>query len=182
MCKEAKEIYLNDKCKMIQELDERHNPIMYKIIKEMQPNNRNELNAVKDKDDRLLSRKEDILQRFAEYIEELYEDNREQTPELDRDELQKAESMNPIGEEEIRDIIRELNSNKAVGVDEIPAEMLKCLGEKGITLITKMINKIYKTGEIPEDFRNSIFIPIPKLKYRGLFNPKGRHANELKLD
>ena len=164
MCKEAKEIYLNDKCKMIQELDERHNPLMYKIIKEMQPNSRNEMNVVKDKNDRLLSRKEDILQRFAEYIEELYDDNREQTPELDQDELQRAESMNPIGETEVRDIIGELNNGKAVGVDEIPAEMLKCLGEAGVTLITKIINRIYKTGEIPDDFKNSIFIPIPKLK------------------
>ena len=35
MCKEAKERFFNDKCKRIQELDERHNPRMYKIIKEM---------------------------------------------------------------------------------------------------------------------------------------------------
>ena len=36
-CKEAKERFYNEKCKKIQELDERHNPLMYKIVKEMQP-------------------------------------------------------------------------------------------------------------------------------------------------
>ena len=44
MCKEAKERFFNDKCKRIQELDERHNPLMYKIIKEMQPNSKREMN------------------------------------------------------------------------------------------------------------------------------------------
>ena len=162
MCKEAKEGFLNDKCNKIQELDERHNPLMYKIIKEMQSSNRKEINTIRDEHGRLLTRKEDVIKRFADYIEELYDDNREQSPELDREELQKAESMNPIGEEEIRTIIGELRNGKANGMDEIPAEMLKCLGEKGIAMITKMINRIYITGEIPQDFKNSIFIPIPK--------------------
>ena len=164
MCKEAKERFYNEKCKKIQELDERHNPLMYKIVKEMQPGSRKEMNAIRAENGRLLTRKEDVLKRFAEYIEELYNDNREQSPELDQEELQKAKSMNPIGEEEVRTIIGELKKGKANGVDEIPTEMLKCLGEKGIAVITKMINKIYITGEIPQDFKNSIFIPIPKDK------------------
>src|SRR3989442_9477757 len=36
------------------------------------------------------------------------------------------------------------------------------MGEKGIQ-VTKLINKIYKSGYIPEDFRESIFVPIPKV-------------------
>ena len=164
MCKEAKERFYNEKCKKIQELDERHNPRMYKIVKEMQPGSRKEMNAIRAENGRLLTRKEDVLKIFAEYIEELYNDNRELSPELDQEELQKAKSMNPIEEEEVRTIIGELKEGKANGVDEIPTEMLKCLGEKGITFITKMINKIYITGEIPQDFKNSIFIPIPKDK------------------
>ena len=87
---------------------------MYKIIKEMQPNSKRELNAVRDKNDRLLSRKEDILLRFAEYIQELYDENREQNPELDQEELLRAENKNPIGEEEVRDIIKDMNNGKAI--------------------------------------------------------------------
>ena len=29
--------------------------------------------------------------------------------------------------------------------------------------MTRMTNKIYKSGYIPEDFRESVFIPIPKV-------------------
>ena len=164
MCRVAKERFLNDKCKKIQELDERHNPHMYKIINEMHPRSRGEINAIRDKNDRLLSTKEDILGRFTEYIEELYDDNRERIPELNGEELERAKNMNPIEETEVRSIIGEMNKGKAIGVDEIPAEMLKCIGAKGITLITKIINQIYKTGEIPQDFKKSIFIPIQKVK------------------
>ena len=37
------------------------------------------------------------------------------------------------------------------------------MGEKGIEIVTSLINKIYKSGCIPEDFRKSIFMPIPKV-------------------
>ena len=36
-------------------------------------------------------------------------------------------------------------------------------GEKGILIMTRLINKVYKSGYIPEDFRESIFVAIPKV-------------------
>ena len=30
-------------------------------------------------------------------------------------------------------------------------------------IMSRLINKIYKSGQIPEDFRKSIFVPVPKL-------------------
>ena len=35
--------------------------------------------------------------------------------------------------------------------------------EEGIETITRLINMIYKSGYIPEDFRKSIFVPLPKV-------------------
>src|SRR2546425_11607690 len=37
------------------------------------------------------------------------------------------------------------------------------MGEKGLQIMTRLINKIYKSGYIPEDFRESIFVSIPKV-------------------
>src|SRR5437867_5762978 len=37
------------------------------------------------------------------------------------------------------------------------------MGEKGIQIMTRLINKKYKSEYIPEDFRESIFVPIPKV-------------------
>src|SRR2546425_2139896 len=36
------------------------------------------------------------------------------------------------------------------------------MGERGLQ-ITRLINKIYQSGHIPEDLRESIFVPIPKV-------------------
>ena len=40
--------------------------------------------------------------------------------------------------------------------------LLQCLGD-GIEIICKLINKIYNSGCIPQDFCKSIFIPLPKI-------------------
>ena len=37
------------------------------------------------------------------------------------------------------------------------------MGEEGLEIITKMINMIYKSGHIPEDFRKSVFVTLPKI-------------------
>ncbi|CAF1635495.1 unnamed protein product, partial [Adineta ricciae] len=55
-----------------------------------------------------------------------------------------------------------MKTNKATGPDGISIEMIHCLDELGVKVMTKLINKIYDTGEIPEDLTKSIFIALPK--------------------
>ena len=68
-----------------------------------------------------------------------------------------------ISSDEISTVIKALPKEKACGKDNISAELLQCMGEEGLEIMTKLINKIYRSGVIPEDFRNSIFVPIPKV-------------------
>ena len=49
------------------------------------------------------------------------------------------------------------------GKDKIPIELLQCMEEEGIETITRLINMIYKSGYIPEDFRKYILVPLPKV-------------------
>src|SRR6267154_2267895 len=67
------------------------------------------------------------------------------------------------GSEEIDAVIKDLQKGKACGNDNISAELLHGMGEKGIEIMTILINKIYKSEYIPDDFRKSIFVPIPKV-------------------
>ncbi|CAF4923470.1 unnamed protein product, partial [Rotaria magnacalcarata] len=55
-----------------------------------------------------------------------------------------------------------MKTNKATGSDGISIEMIQCLDERGVDIMTKLINKIYDTGELPEDLTKSIFIALPK--------------------
>src|SRR5688572_6825753 len=68
-----------------------------------------------------------------------------------------------ISSEEIETVIKELPKGKACGSDNIAAELLQSMGERGMEVVSRLINKIYKSGQIPEDFRKSIFVPVPKI-------------------
>ena len=55
-----------------------------------------------------------------------------------------------------------LKNSKSTGVDQIPAEILKCLGEVGVTMIHDICNKIWDTGLWHSDWSRSVFIPLHK--------------------
>jgi len=58
--------------------------------------------------------------------------------------------------------IRKLRKNKAAGLNEIPAELLKQGGEPVAEVLTELFNHIWHAEEIPEEWREGIIIPLPK--------------------
>ena len=132
--------------------------MLYDKIKEFQPKAHKVMQRIKSKQGLLLHEKEEVLERWAEYVEELYEDASRGVADM-------GDLINEkyaISKEEVAEVISKLPKGKAVGEDNIPAESIKCVGEEGLEIITKLINLVYISGYIPEDFRKSIFIPIPK--------------------
>ena len=63
---------------------------------------------------------------------------------------------------EIKSVIKQLPKGKACGNDNIAAELLQGMGDKGMEIMTILINKIYRSGYIPEDFRKSILYRCQK--------------------
>src|SRR6218665_3004132 len=55
-----------------------------------------------------------------------------------------------------------MKNNKAQGFDNINAEILKSLGEKALKELIQLCQDIYRTGEWPEDFLQTILIPLKK--------------------
>ena len=93
--------------------------------------------------------KEEVLERWTEFVEELYSDpNR---GEADMGDL--VNEVYTISREEVETVIKELPKGKSCGSDDIAEELLQSMGERGIESITRLINNIYKSGYIPEDFR-----------------------------
>ncbi|XP_071950826.1 uncharacterized protein [Antedon mediterranea] len=73
------------------------------------------------------------------------------------------ESLGPIFlKDEITKGIKRQHERKAEGIDGIPAEMLKQLGEVATLELTKLSNKIYTQGKWPADFTKSVVIPLEK--------------------
>ena len=58
--------------------------------------------------------------------------------------------------------ISKMKEGKAVGVDEIPAEMLKSLGEKATQELCDICMDMYEEEKWPDDFTRTTMIPLPK--------------------
>jgi len=67
-------------------------------------------------------------------------------------------------EAEVRSALKKMKNGKAVGPDNLPIEVWKCLGEEGITFLCEMLNKICEEERIPKAWRKSTLIPIYKNK------------------
>ena len=52
--------------------------------------------------------------------------------------------------------------NKASGGDGIPAELLQILKEYAVKMLHSVCQQIWKTQQCPQDWKRSVFIPIPK--------------------
>ena len=56
-----------------------------------------------------------------------------------------------------------MKNGKAVGLDSIPIEVWKSLGEDGVWL-TDFFNVIFNTTKMPQEWRHSVIIPLYKNK------------------
>ncbi|KAK3545443.1 hypothetical protein QTP70_007704 [Hemibagrus guttatus] len=69
-----------------------------------------------------------------------------------------------------------MKSGKAVGPDDIPVEVWKCLGEAAVEFLASLFNRVLESERMPEEWRRSVLVPIFKNKgdvqscsnYRGI--------------
>ena len=52
--------------------------------------------------------------------------------------------------------------SKASGGDRIPAELFKILKDDAVRVLHAICQQIWKTQQWPQDWKRSVFIPIPK--------------------
>ena len=156
-CLEAKDDWLNNQCICIETLSNSGNQTsMYQAIKRFTSESKMSGGCIKNKKGDILFETNEIMDRWTEYVEELFHDSRSeqklksflQGPEILTSEVEKALKWMKIG--------------KASGIDNISSEMLQALGDFGINTLTKLCNNMYKNAYIPEDLRTSVFILLPK--------------------
>ena len=57
---------------------------------------------------------------------------------------------------------RKHHNKKASGGDEIPVELFQILKDDAVKLLHSICQQIWKTQQWPQDWKRSVFIPIPK--------------------
>ena len=67
-----------------------------------------------------------------------------------------------ILEYEVEWALESITTNKASGGDGIPAELFQILKDDTVKVLHAICQKIWKTQQWPQDWKRSVFIPIPK--------------------
>jgi len=98
-----------------------------------------------------------IADRWKGYYEDLYHDE-----EGNGTEHEYWEKEPPPFRSEVARAIRQTASRKATGPDGIPAELFKVGGETALDKMYRICVAIWETGEWPEEWTFSTFIPFPK--------------------
>ncbi|KAK3569613.1 hypothetical protein QTP86_002596 [Hemibagrus guttatus] len=133
-----------------------------------------QVRVIKDRDGRVLTSEESVQRRWKEYFEELMneENEREKRVEGVNSVEQKVDK---IRKDEVRKALKRMKSGKAVGPDDIPVEVWKCLGEAAVEFLANLFNRVLESERMPEEWR-SVLVPIFKNKgdvqscsnYRGI--------------
>ena len=55
-----------------------------------------------------------------------------------------------------------VTTNKASGGDGIPAEPFQILEDEAVKVLHSICQEIWKTHQWPQDWKRSVFVPIPK--------------------
>ena len=156
-CDQAKEIWLNERCDEIESLSHINRNIMYSRIRQLTGGPRNRSGtAIKKRDGEVAVGIDEVKQRWQEYTEELFDDNRLPF------ELDVTDGGIPIRKYEVEAAVKQMKKGKAIGEDGVAVEMVEALGDWGSDVVVQLANRIYDTGHIPTPMQLSTFTAIPK--------------------
>uniref|UniRef100_A0A8D8TI87 Craniofacial development protein 2 n=1 Tax=Cacopsylla melanoneura TaxID=428564 RepID=A0A8D8TI87_9HEMI len=159
--KKAKEVWLSELCEEIENLLKCGKlEKAYNLIKKYFGQRKMMGNSIEDENKKLLVDENDIANRWKAYIEKLYDDN-DELNDLNED----NEDLNDgteITKEEFEWALKALKPKKACGKDQIPAELIKALDNEIKDLMFSMLQEMYETGIVPNDFQESEMVIIPK--------------------
>ena len=155
-----KKAFLSDQCKEIEEnntMGKTGN--LLKKTRDTKGSFHAKMGSIKDRNGMDLTEAEDIKNSWQEYTKNLYEkdlhdpDNHDGViTHLDPD----------ILEFKVKWALGSITTNKASGGDGIPVELFKILKDDAVKVLHSICQQIWKIPQWPQDWKRSVFIPIPK--------------------
>ena len=112
--------------------------------------------SIKDRNGMDLTEAEDIKKRWQEYTEELYKKQLHDPGNHDG----VITHLEPdILEYEVKWALGSITTNKASG---FPDELFQILKDDAVKVLHSICQQNWKTQQWPQDWKRSVFIPIPK--------------------
>ena len=155
-----KKAFLSDQCKEI-EANNRMGKTrdLFMKIRDTKGIFHAKMGTINDRNGMDLTEAEDIKKRWQECTEELYKldlhdpDNHDGViTHLEPD----------ILECKVKWALGSITMNKASGGDGIPVELFQILKDDAMKVLHSICQQLWKTQQWPQDWKRSVFIPIPK--------------------
>ena len=154
-----KKAFLSDQCKETEE----NNRVgktsnLSKKIRDTKGTFHAKMGTIKDRNGMDPTEAEDT-KRWQECTKELYKKDLHD-PDSHDDVITNLEP--DILECEVKWALESITMNKASGCDGIPVELFQILEDDAVKVLHSICQQIWKTQQWPQDWKRSVFIPIPK--------------------
>ena len=159
IARREKKAFLNGQCKEIEE----SNTVgktrdLFQKMRDTKGTFHAKMDSIKDRNGVDLTEVEDIKKRWQEYVELYKKDFHD--PDNHDGVITHLES--DILECEVKWALESITMNKASGGDGIPVELLQILKDDAVKVLHSICQQIWKTQQWPQNWKRSVFIPIPK--------------------
>ena len=132
------------------------------------------MRVIKDENGNVMVSSEAVLKRWKKYFEKLMNEENNRDPRTEEAEVVNEE-VNCVSRE-VKNALTKMKKGKAIGPDELPVEVWKCMEKMGIKFLTRLFNRLLMGERTPQEWRRSVLIPIYKNKgdtqccgnYRGI--------------
>lgn len=163
ICRRKKREKLDERLRNMEHASQaKDSKTLFKILKNTKNEYHPRLVLCKDKEGRCITEQSDILKRWKEYFTELLTRNgqpdRAPYPPYQSAQPQTAEPTL----EEVRESTTNMSNDKAPGVDNIPAELIKYGGKQTMEQLHRLILEIWRTEKMPTEWNTSIICPVYK--------------------
>lgn len=163
----AREKWWEAECKELEDMDRRgRSDLMYVKVRQLTEHSKESCKRVgiNNSNGILLTEPIDVQNRWKEYIEILYDkDGKPGNLKMEEETDVEIDNKGPtLLESEILNAVKEMKRNKAEGVDGIPGEFWKVVGERGMKELVGLSRDMYERGYWPKDFTRVVMIPLKK--------------------
>ena len=117
------------------------------------------MGTIKDRSGTDLTEAEDTKKRWQGYTEELYKKDLHD-PDNHNAVITHLEARHPGMQ--VKWALGSIITNRASGGDGIPVELFQILEDDVVKVLHSICQQIWKTQQWPQDWKRSVFIPIPK--------------------
>ena len=132
---------------------------LFKEIRDTKGTFHAKMGSIKDINDMALMETEDIKKMWQEYSEELYKND---LHDPDNQDGVIIHLQPDILECDIKWALGSTSTSKTSGGDGIQVELFQILKDDSVKVLHSICQQIWKTQQWPQDWKRSVFTPIPK--------------------